>query len=262
MPQIKQISAAIVALALALPLSAFASPAFASSSSPSGAKVLAPVVFSEDEGEDSEDSEDADHEDSEDSDSSGSWSNSKPEHPSLRPPKSDHEDRESHHQIPPVVIRPNDGDNDEDDQDENESEHEDGNGFVAPGPITPIGPTPPAGDNGGTQNSSIVDLNNLTVSKQSRNYRVSPVGKSGVQTQQPAPVAANGVALDPEAAPPVEVASMQLTGKTPADVFMESATIALAALGVGAVAMGSVASARALRLRRNPRGDYFYDGEK
>ncbi len=262
MPQIKPISAAIVALALALPLSGFASPSFAATSSASGTKALAPVIFSEDD-EDDEDSEDSDHEDSEDSEESGSWSNSTPEHPSLRPPKSDHENHESHHQIPPVVIRPNDGDDDEDDNDDHESEHEGGNGFVAPGPVTPIGPTPPGGDYNGLQNNSIVDLNNVQVSSQSRNYRVSPVGKSGTQTQlQPAPVSAKGLPLDPEAAPPVEVASMQLTGKTPADVFMESATIALAALGVGAVAMGSVASARALRLRRNPRGDYFYDGEK
>jgi hypothetical protein len=39
---------------------------------------------------------------------------------------------------------------------------------------------------------------------------------------------------------------------------MESATVGLLAVGSGALALGGVAGVRAIKLRRNPKGDYFY----
>ncbi len=235
--------AAVLALALALPMSALAAPAFASTTNNSVKSYSVPATFT--------------NEDDEDHKSSGEDS------------ESDH--KENHHQIPPVIIRPKHyGDNESghknesEDSNENESEDgdDDGAGFVVPGP-GPI-PSPAPSDSGspatGVTNSDDIGTSNAGAT-QGRQYNVSPVG--GVsQNSSIEPAEANAGALNPEAAPPVNLASIQTSGKTPADVFMESATIALTALAIGAVAMGGVASTRAIRLRRNPKGDYFYDGEK
>jgi hypothetical protein len=50
--------------------------------------------------------------------------------------------------------------------------------------------------------------------------------------------------------------------KSPSQIFAESATVGLTAMGVGAIALGGVAGVRAIRLRKNPMGDYFYESEK
>jgi hypothetical protein len=260
----KAFAAAALAFALAMSLGALASPAFASTpnnstqaaSVPADAKAVSiPSIFAE-------------------KDKVG-----------LKEPREDRdksEREEKHHQIPPVVIRPKDRDKDrdkkpkvesssnadkddevfEDGESEDGEEFEDGEdvgdddvgGFVIPGPSatpnpssTSVSTDPSTGNNGASP-------------IQPNNYDVSPIGTStNAVTNQPAEDAAT--ALNPEAAPVVNLASVRTSVKTPADVFMESATIALAALGIGAVAMGGVASSRAIRIRRNPKGDYFYDGD-
>jgi len=40
---------------------------------------------------------------------------------------------------------------------------------------------------------------------------------------------------------------------------MESATLGLAAMAVGALAFGGIAGVRAIRLRKDPQQDYFYE---
>jgi hypothetical protein len=265
----KAFAATALAFALAMPLGAIASPAFASTPNnstkavtvPADAKAVGiPLIFAKKDKEgEKEPREDRD--------------------------KADRE--EKHHQIPPVVIRPKDhgpkkdgdknpkfesgshGDaNHQDSQDAEDGESEDGEefedgedvgdddvgGFVIPGPSatpnpssTSVSTDPSTGNNGASP-------------IQPNNYDVSPIGTStNAVTNQPAEDAAT--ALNPEAAPVVNLASVRTSVKTPADVFMESATIALAALGIGALAMGGVASSRAIRIRRNPKGDYFYDGD-
>jgi len=241
--------AAVAALAIALPMSALAAPAFASTPNNSTKAVSVPVVFAESEGDD-----EGDHKSSGKDSESGK--------------------HENHHQIPPVVIRPKDDhksgsghkdDNQSENGDDNESEgDDDGNGFVVPGPLptdapTPIpsesvAPAPGAVDPGTYSNTATTSF------VQTRSYNVAPVG--GVAKGSAIePAEANRGALNPEAAPPVDIAHVQTSGKSPADVFMESATMALTALAIGAVAMGGVASTRAIRLRRNPKGDYFYEGD-
>ncbi len=244
--------AAVAAFALALPMSALAAPAFASTPNNSTKAVSVPVVFAESEGDD-----EGDHK------SSGKDS------------ESGH--HENHHQIPPVVIRPKDDnksgsghkDDNQSEGDDNESEDgdDDGGGFVIPGPVPTGAPTPNLSNSGspapapGSTDFGNQGNTDTTGFGQTRSYNVSPVG--GVsQGSSIEPAEANRGALNPEAAPPVDIAHIQTSGKTPADVFMESATIALTALGIGAVAMGGVASTRAIRVRRNPKGDYFYDGDK
>jgi hypothetical protein len=68
-------------------------------------------------------------------------------------------------------------------------------------------------------------------------------------------------AIDPDAAPAIDPASIRTTAKTPADVFMESATWGLVAMGAGALAIGSAAGVKSLSARRRPNADYFYDSE-
>ena len=235
----KSAVAAVAVACLAFPASLLATPAFAVAPS-SVAKVSKVVVFSD------RDDDENEHE-------------------------SDH--HEGHHQIPPVVIRPHhedsedDGDDDGEDgawgssgEDEGDDESDDENGgFVVPGPAPlpgVIDPSPlpvPAPD-------QVYALNDPTgASVNSSNYSVSPISgiaNDALAVGQP-PVSA-GRSLNPEAAPPVAIEQVRGPQRTPADVFMESATVGLLAVGAGAVALGGVAGVRAIKLRRNPKGDYFY----
>lgn len=53
--------------------------------------------------------------------------------------------------------------------------------------------------------------------------------------------------FDPEQNLPVEIGTSQAGTKTPADIFIESATVGLIAMGVGAVTLGAIAGTRAIR---------------
>ena len=65
----------------------------------------------------------------------------------------------------------------------------------------------------------------------------------------------------PNVSKPIDVKNVRTDILTPADRFMDSAYLAMGALAVGAVGLGSVAGVRTLRARRNGESDYFYDNE-
>lgn len=228
----KSAVAAVAVACLALPLSMFATPALAASK-PASSTLSKAIVFSD--RDDNENEHESDH-------------------------------HEGHHQIPPVIIRPHEGSDDEGD-DENEYEDDEGSGssddesdddgnggFILPGPIDPSNPNP------SPQPSNPLTSNNPTgASVSSANYSVSPV--AGMPGQPPtlgAQPPASARNLNPEAAPPAQIQQVRGPQRTPADVFMESATVGLLAVGSGALALGGVAGVRAIKFRRNPKGDYFY----
>jgi len=174
-----------------------------------------------------------------------------------------------HGAIPPVVIRPHeDGDTVADDQgDAADAEtNDDASGNAGDGTITDPTPNPDLAQIGGIDPSMIErtgiagDPTSLaTAFSATSQYVVAPLNAG----QNPAGSTAIGShvqRIDPQAAPPVQVAGIQTSSKTPADLFTESATLGLAAMAVGALAFGGVAGVRAIRLRKQPNDDYFYDG--
>lgn len=60
---------------------------------------------------------------------------------------------------------------------------------------------------------------------------------------------------------PVELGSLQPAKKTPADVFVESATVGVGAMAVGAAALGAVAITRGARARREKNAEYLYSSD-
>ena len=60
---------------------------------------------------------------------------------------------------------------------------------------------------------------------------------------------------------PVELGTVQPAKKTPADVFVESATVGVGAMAVGAVALGAVAVTRGARARREKNAEYLYSSD-
>ncbi|MEY4078657.1 MAG: hypothetical protein RIS80_426 [Actinomycetota bacterium] len=229
----KSAVAAVAVACLAVPLSMFASPALAATKteSLSASKV---VIFSERDDENGENEQESDH-------------------------------HEGHHQIPPVIIRPHEGGHDDannedsEDSDDDESEADDDNGgFVLPGPgVDPV-PVPMPGND--PSSAPLVPTDPTGASVNTTGYSVTPVSGAGIDSvdlnQQPGVEARN---LNPEAAPPAQIQQVRGPQRTPADVFIESATVGLLAVGSGALALGGVAGVRAIKLRRNPKGDYFYD---
>ena len=235
---LKKSSAVVIAVAIATAPLALASIPASASSLPVKASVSDP--FSEEENEttslpsaqkednESEDQEDGDHEDGDHEDSDN---------------KS--HDGDNHGVIPPVVIKHHDdGDDDKDDDGP-------GGGKFVPVP----GVTPAPGATPGALGSG--------ASMRGGRYEIAPIDPSMIsQTGMIGESSTHGAHIDPAQVPAVDVAGIDPTAKTPADIFMESATIGLTAMGVGAIALGGFAGVRAIRLRKNPLGDYFYDAEK
>ncbi len=155
---------------------------------------------------------------------------------------------EDNHSLPPVVIRPNGDDDDEDDEDGEDDDDE--GGFVLP--TTP----------------GVAPSDAPSTNANGANYSVSPLMPSVVPGSPTSPLAPSGSdqvvgahSINPDAAPAIDPASIRTSAKTPADVFMESATWGLVAMGAGALALGSVAGVKTLSARRKPNADYFYDSE-
>jgi hypothetical protein len=67
--------------------------------------------------------------------------------------------------------------------------------------------------------------------------------------------------INPNESKPIDVALIRADIKNPSDKFMDSAYLGLGALGLAAMGLGSVASIRAIRMRRSGKSDYFYDNE-
>ena len=225
----KQLLAIAVALSvLGVPL-ALTAPASAVTSS-----TASPVFTDRDHKEKSEDDEDSEDEDEQDT-----WG---------------HEDN---HSLPPVVIRPHGDDDDEDEGDYEDEGDDDEGGFVLPAtPGAEPSVDPSASPYGSKSNAN------------GANYSVSPLMPSVVTGSPNAPLASSGSeqvvgahSINPDAAPAIDPASIRTSAKTPADVFMESATWGLVAMGAGALALGSVAGVKTLSARRKPNADYFYDSE-
>jgi hypothetical protein len=176
-------------------------------------------------------------------------------------PNSNDGSPKNHGAIPPVVIRPHE-DGDTPDAETND----DASGNAGDGTMTDPTPNPDLAQITGVdpsmteRNSTAGDPISLTTafSTSSRQYVVAPLNAG----QNPAGSKAIGSrvqVIDPQSAPPVQIAGIQTSSKTPADLFMESATLGLAAMAVGALAFGGVAGVRAIRLRKQPNDDYFYD---
>ncbi len=218
-----RIAALVVAIAMiGMPVALGSTVAFAANSTGTSDTSAAPSFSAADRDED-EDDEDAD------------------------------ESESGHHQgvIPPVVIRPHqEGDEYGEDDDEDEDD-EDGAGGSLP-PLPNASPSPSA--SAGSSNPYGPAYN------KGGQFVIAPLGGPGANG---GPGAGPRVSkIDPQAAPPIAMNGVQTSIKTPSEIFVESATVGLTAMGVGALALGGVAGVRAIRLRKNPTEDYFYDSEK
>lgn len=135
--------------------------------------------------------------------------------------------KEGHLIVPPLVIRPEkDGEED-------------------------LVVSPPTSTGTATQNSVLPNSQPITTQKSSAGSFVltTPHGQPVGSIAGTPPVLANETltSFNPEQNMPVEIDSRNLTNKTPADLFIESATAGLIAMGVGAISLGAIAGTRAIR---------------
>lgn len=61
---------------------------------------------------------------------------------------------------------------------------------------------------------------------------------------------------------PIELADLKPTKKTPADAFVESATVGVGVMAAGALALGAVAMTRGSKTKRDDKSDYLYGGDE
>lgn len=219
-----RITAAVVAMALVgMPVIFGSSAAFASTSTGTSDSSTAPSFTAADRDDEGEDGEESDN--------------------------------ESHHHgvIPPVVIRPHQEGDEYGEGDDDDDDDEDGAGGTLP-PLPGATPAPSA--------SPYADSEFGPAYNQRGQFVVAPLGGPGSNGGPGAGAGPTVSRIDPQAAPPISMQGVQTSAKTPSQIFMESATVGLTAMGVGAIALGGIAGVRAIRLRKNPLGDYFYDSEK
>ena len=132
----------------------------------------------------------------------------------------EHDDHEGSLQIPPLVIKPR-GDSDGD----RGGSHDDDQGFAGAAGGTPYDLRPVTGGPGDSLG-----------------------GLAGVTPEGFAGFAPGG---SPVGRHPIDLKQVSFSQPTPADVFMQSATVALGAMGVGALALVGVTASRGKLLRRN-----------
>lgn len=133
----------------------------------------------------------------------------------------EHHDHEGSLQIPPLVIKPR-GDSD---GDRGGSNDDDEQGFAGAAGGTPYDLRPVTGGPG------------------------DPLG--GVAGVTPEGFAGFAPGGSPVGRHPIDLKQVSFSQPTPADVFMQSATVALGAMGVGALALVGVTASRGKLLRRN-----------
>jgi len=155
-----------------------------------------------------------------------------------------------------------DDDDDDDEEDEDESHENIPPVFVVPGskkdhhkrPLKPAIPSlnvPQALPEIITPNAIKQSISGSEVSESE--YMV-------IASNDPAAKKALGM-IDPHESKPIDVALIRADIKNPSDQFLDSAYLGLGALGAAALGLGSVASIRAIRLRRSGKSDYFYDND-
>jgi hypothetical protein len=94
-----------------------------------------------------------------------------------------------------------------------------------------------------------------------------PKGSSGVNESLPDTagnervIEPNSAAFDPTANQPIQMHEMHPSSKTPADVFIQSAQIGVAAMAAGAAVLGITAAVRGKRSRRETKTDFIYEVE-
>ncbi len=64
--------------------------------------------------------------------------------------------------------------------------------------------------------------------------------------------------IDPHANMPVDPKTIGSAGKTPADSFLQVATVAMTTMAAGSVALGAFAIRRSIRLKNTPDSDFIY----
>ncbi len=224
-----RITAVVVAMALVgMPVILGSSAAFAATSNGTSDTSTAPTFGAADRDEEDEDGEEYEH--------------------------------ENHHGvIPPVVIRPHQ-EGDEYGEEDDDEDDEDGAGGTLP-PLPNATPSPGATDGPSRGEEGFAPAYN-----QRGQFVVAPLGAPLADVglgADPGAVTGRTVSkIDPESSPAISMEGVKTSAKTPSQIFMESATVGLTAMGVGAIALGGIAGVRAIRLRKNPLGDYFYDSEK
>lgn len=172
--------------------------------------------------------------------------------------------------LPPLVIRPpKKGEKLDREDDAEDDEDEDGEDEVlirpTQKPKTQATPSPTASAASDASTGATTQI----ASKGSEKFVVAPP-TSEVQTSvtepkssmdSPAaktPAGANQ-SIDPVANVPIQLKNIAPNKKSPADVFVESATVGVAAMAVSAAALGAVALTRGARLRRQAKGEYLYE---
>ena len=161
---------------------------------------------------------------------------------------------EHHGVIPPVVIRPHQEGDEYGEDDDHDEDDEYGAGGTLP-PMPDATPSP-----GETVDPVRGAEGFVPASNQRGQFVVAPLG--GPDSKGGPGAGPTVSRIDPQSAPAISMQGVKPATKSPSQIFVESATVGLTAMGVGAIALGGVAGVRAIRLRKNPMGDYFYESEK
>lgn len=98
-----------------------------------------------------------------------------------------------------------------------------------------------------------------TIAGSGANQSVSKSGASeGVANTQSPQQQVGGSSVTQEQVAPIDVKTIDFTGKTPADKFVEAATASIGAMAIGAISLGVVTMVRGKRQQKDLKAEYQY----
>lgn len=164
--------------------------------------------------------------------------------------------------VPPVFIHPEDQD---DELDEDESDDDSAaivpkkKPTVSPSPAATATATPEPSVTATTSSlkggSIIPNPSSVTTGQQAS---VSEPTQSINQPQQQTGQTSADTVVSPTQANLIDLQQVEISRQSPADKFIEAATISLGAMGVGAIALGAVTVIRGSRGSKQPKSEYLY----
>lgn len=164
--------------------------------------------------------------------------------------------------LPPIVIHPEDDNDEEDDSSApvDKPKKKSASSATSPSPVSTTATVDPSiTTNTQSLKGGQLATGSATIAGSGANQSVSKSGASeGVANTQSPQQQVGGSSVTQEQVAPIDVKTIDFTGKTPADKFVEAATASIGAMAIGAISLGVVTMVRGKRQQKDLKAEYQY----
>lgn len=163
--------------------------------------------------------------------------------------------------LPPIVIHPEDDGDEEDDSSAPvvKPRKKPATSLTSPSPASTTAPVDPSiTTNTQSLKGGQLATGSATIAGSGANQSVATnTPKSTIKNQSPKQQLGSSSVTQEQVAP-IDVKTIDFTGKTPADKFVEAATASIGAMAIGAISLGVVTMIRGKRQQKDLKAEYQY----